>query len=135
VAGVPATTTEYRRHGRSRPCHGTPAAKIESLAISRFDPANFGLFVREHLPGERKNKAISSSCSFVSSCLRGNYFASAGMSYVLKPGPKLDIVATNELKDPNKAASPAVTEGRIYLRGVNLLYCIGKQPQACTGGT
>ena len=54
------------------------------------------------------------------------YFASAGISYVIKPGPKLDIVATNDLADPNRAASPAVADGKIYLRGNNFLYCIGK---------
>jgi outer membrane protein assembly factor BamB len=55
------------------------------------------------------------------------YFATAGRSYVLKPGPKLEIVAKNDLNDPNPAASPAVADGRIYLRGTKFLYCIGNQ--------
>jgi len=53
------------------------------------------------------------------------YFASAGRSYVLKAGPKLEIIAKNDLNDPNPAASAAIADGRIYLRGTKFLYCIG----------
>jgi len=54
------------------------------------------------------------------------YAATAGRSYVLAVGPKLEILATNELDDLGPA-SPAVSEGRILLRGRNYLYCIGKK--------
>jgi outer membrane protein assembly factor BamB len=54
------------------------------------------------------------------------YCASAGRSYVLRVGPKLEILATNDLDDLSPA-SPAVSEGRILLRGKNYLYCIGKK--------
>jgi outer membrane protein assembly factor BamB len=54
------------------------------------------------------------------------YFASAGKSYVLKAGPKLDVLATNDLGDPSEA-SPAVSEGKIILKGSKYLYCIGKK--------
>ena len=52
------------------------------------------------------------------------YIASAGRSYVLKAGRKLEVLATNELNDPNPAASPAVSAGRIYLRGTKFLWCM-----------
>ncbi|MCX6902797.1 MAG: hypothetical protein NTW03_04845 [Verrucomicrobia bacterium] len=55
------------------------------------------------------------------------YFASAGKSYVIKAGPKLETLATNELGDPNYA-SPAVAGGKIYLKGNKNLFCIGKKP-------
>ena len=53
------------------------------------------------------------------------YFASAGKSYVLKAGDKLEVLATNEIGEDNRA-SAAVSGGRIYLRGNKNLYCIGK---------
>ena len=52
------------------------------------------------------------------------YFASAGKSYVLKAGDKLEILATNEIGEDNRA-SAAVSGGRIYIRGNKNLYCIG----------
>ncbi|MHB9049905.1 MAG: PQQ-binding-like beta-propeller repeat protein [Pirellulales bacterium] len=54
------------------------------------------------------------------------YFASAGKSYVLQAGPKLEILATNDLGDPNPA-SAAISAGKIYLKGSRFLYCIGKK--------
>jgi hypothetical protein len=38
----------------------------------------------------------------------------------------LDILATNELGDGSEA-SPAVADGRIFLKGRQHLYCIGKK--------
>ena len=52
------------------------------------------------------------------------YFASAGKSYVIKAGPKLEILVTNEIGEENRA-SAAVSDGRIFLRGNKNLYCIG----------
>ena len=54
------------------------------------------------------------------------YFASAGKSYVLKAGDKLEVLATNEIGEENRA-SAAVSDGRIFLRGDKNLYCIGKK--------
>ena len=52
------------------------------------------------------------------------YFASAGKSYVLKAGDKLEVLATNEIGEENRA-SAAVSDGKIFLRGDKALYCIG----------
>jgi hypothetical protein len=52
------------------------------------------------------------------------YFASGGKSYVLRAGPKPDILSVNDLGDPSHA-SPAVAGGRLFLRGGRNLYCIG----------
>jgi outer membrane protein assembly factor BamB len=54
------------------------------------------------------------------------YLATAGRSYVLRAGPKLEILARNDLDDASQA-SPAVSEGNIILRGRNYLYCIRKK--------
>jgi outer membrane protein assembly factor BamB len=54
------------------------------------------------------------------------YLASAGKSYVMKAGPKLDILSTNDLGDASNA-SPAVADGRLYLKGRKWLFCVGEK--------
>jgi outer membrane protein assembly factor BamB len=54
------------------------------------------------------------------------YYATAGKSCVLKAGPKFEVLATSDLGDPH-FASPAVSGGRIYLRGNRQLFCVGKK--------
>lgn len=48
-----------------------------------------------------------------------------GECYIVKPGPVFEILAVNKL-DEVFCASPAVSSGRIFLRGRKHLYCIGK---------
>jgi outer membrane protein assembly factor BamB len=48
-----------------------------------------------------------------------------GECYVLKQGPEFEILAVNKL-DEVFCASPAVSEGKLFLRGRKHLYCIGK---------
>ena len=47
-----------------------------------------------------------------------------GATAVIKPGPTLQVVATNTLDD-HFDASPALVGSEIYLRGVKYLYSIG----------
>jgi outer membrane protein assembly factor BamB len=54
------------------------------------------------------------------------YCASAGRSFVIKPGEKPEVLATNNLDDGSNA-SPAVADGRIYLRGRKYLWCVGEK--------
>jgi outer membrane protein assembly factor BamB len=53
------------------------------------------------------------------------YFASAGKSYVVRAGEKLEVLAKNEIGEEARA-SAAVSNGRIFIRGTKNLYCIGK---------
>ncbi len=48
-----------------------------------------------------------------------------GECYVLKQGPEFEILAVNKL-DEVFCASPAVSGGRLFLRGRKHLYCIGR---------
>jgi outer membrane protein assembly factor BamB len=48
-----------------------------------------------------------------------------GVTKVIKPGPTLEIVATNELKD-HCYASPAISRGQLFVRSDTSLFCIGK---------
>ena len=48
-----------------------------------------------------------------------------GECYMVKQGPEFEILAVNKL-DEVFCASPAVSEGKLFLRGRKHLYCIGK---------
>ncbi len=47
-----------------------------------------------------------------------------GVGTVVRAGPKLEKVAENRVADET-IASPAICDGKIYLRGKKALYCIG----------
>jgi outer membrane protein assembly factor BamB len=64
------------------------------------------------------------------------YFATSSTSYVIKAGPKLEVLAKNDLGgyNGNNGPSPAIANGRIYVRDAApvgaagaFLYCIGKR--------
>jgi outer membrane protein assembly factor BamB len=65
---------------------------------------------------------------YSASLVAGNglvYFLSdKGVMTVIRPGPNLEIVARNELGEETYA-SPAISAGQIFLRGLTHLYCIG----------
>jgi outer membrane protein assembly factor BamB len=51
-----------------------------------------------------------------------------GTTFVLQPGHKLQVAGRNGLHDGTEfRASPAVAEGRLYLRSQAYLYCIGEK--------
>ena len=50
----------------------------------------------------------------------------SGTVSVLKAGPKFELLASNVLSDEGFTASPAVSNGRIYLRGFGALYAISE---------
>jgi outer membrane protein assembly factor BamB len=54
------------------------------------------------------------------------YLASAGKTYVIKAGEKFEILATNDLGDDSQA-SPAVADGKMFLKGRKMLYCVGEK--------
>jgi outer membrane protein assembly factor BamB len=51
--------------------------------------------------------------------------ADDGITKVVHPGPELDVVSENPLGEYTYA-SPAISNGQIFLRGEKHLYCIGK---------
>jgi outer membrane protein assembly factor BamB len=49
-----------------------------------------------------------------------------GLTVVLEPGREFKLAGRNQLSDASDfRASPAVTDGRLYLRSQSVLYCIG----------
>jgi outer membrane protein assembly factor BamB len=49
-----------------------------------------------------------------------------GLTVVLKAGPKFEVIAENSLDD-YCLSSPAISEGQIFIRTTQFLYCIGKR--------
>lgn len=49
-----------------------------------------------------------------------------GLTTVLKAGPKFEILAENSLEDAC-LASPAISDGQIFIRTAQYLYCIGRR--------
>ena len=47
-----------------------------------------------------------------------------GVTHVVKPAAKFELVAKNELGEETYA-SPAISQGQIFLRSFSSLYCIG----------
>jgi outer membrane protein assembly factor BamB len=47
-----------------------------------------------------------------------------GDTFIIKAGPKHEIIGTNSVGEP-VYASPAIADGRIYIRGEKNIYCIG----------
>lgn len=48
-----------------------------------------------------------------------------GDTFVIKTGPRHEVIATNSLAEP-VYASPAISTGMIFIRGEKNLYCIGR---------
>ena len=74
--------------------------------------------------GQRIKPAIYSSSPVLAD---GKIYISNedGLTTVIKAGPKFEVLAENDLNDYT-LSSPAISEGRIYLRTAQHLYAIGK---------
>jgi len=88
--------------------------------VTMLDPEKGDLVLQGRLEGPTDN--------YYASPVAGDgkvYIASEqGRVYVVPPGPKLEPIAVNDLRE-NIYATPALVDGRIYLRTLNTLYCFG----------
>jgi outer membrane protein assembly factor BamB len=73
---------------------------------------------------ERLDGISSTWASPVADAAGRIFFANAGKSFVIRSGPKFEILAENDLGDANHA-SPAVAAGRMFLVGTKNVYCVG----------
>ena len=51
-----------------------------------------------------------------------------GKTYVLKAGPEFEITETNDL-DELSIASPAIAQGKLFIRTASKVYCITNQQE------
>jgi outer membrane protein assembly factor BamB len=81
-----------------------------------------------------------SSASLVSAGGLVYFLDDFGVTQVIKPGPEFDAVAVNRLSAPAEgdedsdlfSASPAISQGQIFVRSDKFLYCIGDPAQKST---
>lgn len=73
----------------------------------------------ERLGGDFNPSPISTADGLI-------YYASSGMSWVLKAGPKFELLGKSDLGDPS-SCSAAVSDGKIFLKGNKFLFCVGKK--------
>lgn len=66
------------------------------------------------------------SASLVAADGLAYFLSDKGTMTVVRPGKQLDVVATNELGE-HCYASPAISNGRMYLRSEKSLFCIGEK--------
>jgi outer membrane protein assembly factor BamB len=69
-------------------------------------------------------EGVSTSSSPIATPDGRIYCASAGKSFVVRAGPKYELLAQSDLGDPSQA-SPAIADGKIYLKGRTYLFCVG----------
>ena len=65
------------------------------------------------------------SASLVTANGLAYFLSDKGLMTIVRPGPKFQVVARNDIGEDMRA-SPAISDGQMFLRGVENLYCIGK---------
>ncbi len=65
------------------------------------------------------------SASLVAANGLAYFLSDKGVMTIIKPGPEFEVVTRSDIGEQMRA-SPAISEGQIFLRGVKNLYCIGK---------
>ncbi|HEV3004264.1 MAG TPA: PQQ-binding-like beta-propeller repeat protein, partial [Pirellulales bacterium] len=99
--------------------HVYRVSKPEILRCWKLDTGQ--LVYEERLGG------ISTMASPIATADGRIYIACASRSYVFKAGPKLEVLAGNDLNDGNdyQTPTPAVSGGRFFIKGKTHLWCIG----------
>lgn len=75
----------------------------------------------------RKRACKHTSGSIVGASDRVYITDDYGTTLVLKNSPNCEVLATNKIGE-DVFSSPAISQGNIFLRGSQSLFCIGKQP-------
>ena len=92
----------------------------DSGIITCLDAKGGSMKYRQRLPGS--NKLLASPVAFDGKIL---LTSERGVSFVFKAGPVYELLSTNPI-DEMVRASPAIAGGKIFLRGTNNLYAIGR---------
>jgi outer membrane protein assembly factor BamB len=84
---------------------------------SCFDSTNGNRIWQARLAG-------SFNASLVATKQHAYFLSGDGVMKVIGPGPEANVIAENKLGEPCDA-SPAISNGRLYIRGEEHLFCIG----------
>ena len=114
-------TTGPNPEGYSSPViAGGHVYRMEKDTLRCLDLGTGKKVYTERLPG-----GVNTSLSPVLTADGRLYLAGGGKGVVVPAGEKFEVLATNDLGD-DSPASPAVANGRLYLKGGKYLYCVGK---------
>jgi outer membrane protein assembly factor BamB len=124
---MPGSASEWWRLKNHTPDVPSPLVYDGLVYLCRED-GRFGLICLDAKTGAQKyNERLHSSIYRASPVEAGGLIyltARDGVVTVVKAGPKFEKVAENRLPDDFNS-SPAISGGRIYLRGWKTLYAIG----------
>jgi outer membrane protein assembly factor BamB len=91
-------------------------------AITCLEAATGKVIYQERLP--KAAKFTASPVAFEGKLL---IISEDGDSFMMRAGQKLEVLGVNSLSEP-VYASPAISRGKIFVRGGNNLYCIANGP-------
>ena len=119
------TDSHVAWHAKNAKCYVPSPVVVGPYLLVANDRGTANCFdtkTGERLWHERLGKHFSASLITANGLV---YFvADDGETFIVKPGPELNVVATNSLGEYT-FASPAIADGRLYIRGEKNLYCIG----------
>lgn len=120
------TDSHVKWHSKSVRCYVPSPVVLNDYLVVADDRGTVNCFAAES--GERHWQARMGkhySASLITSGGLVYLVADDGITKVLKPGPEPEVVAENKLGE-NCYSSPAIADGRLFIRGERQLYCIGK---------
>ena len=121
------TDTHVAWHVKDAKCYVPSPAVIDDYLYVADDRGTVNCYrasTGERFWKERMGKHYSASLVTAGGLVY--FLADEGVMKLVRPGPQLDVVAENDLGE-FCYASPAISRGQIFLRGVEHLYCIGEQ--------
>lgn len=124
------TDTHVAWHAQNAKCYVPSPVVVDGYLIVADDRGTVNCF--DAATGDRHwQERLGShySASLVTAGGLVYLIADDGITKVVRPGKKLEVVAENPLGE-YCYSSPAISEGRIYIRGEKQLYCIGAAGQA-----
>ena len=83
-----------------------------------FDAASGNLKWNQRLKGDYKASPVAAEGRIF-------FLNTKGLCTVISASPRFDKLVENQLDDET-IASPAISDGKIYIRGRKSLYCIGR---------
>ncbi|MGZ0174663.1 MAG: outer membrane protein assembly factor BamB family protein, partial [Planctomycetales bacterium] len=119
------TDSHVAWHTQEVKCYVPSPVLVDNYLIVADDRGTANCF--ETAKGERLWQGRMGSHFSASLVTAGGlvYFqADNGQTRVVKPGPDMEIVSENELGE-RSYASPAISEGQLFIRGEKHLFCIG----------
>ena len=120
------TDTHVAWHAKNAKCYVPSPVVIGDYLLVADDRGTANCFDAKdgrRLWQERMGKHYSASLIHAGGL--AYFIADDGITKIVRPGPKLEVVAENPLGEYTYA-SPAISEGQLFIRGEHHLYCIAE---------